>query len=822
MKVRRSYINAHERSVEDLRTLVQSHDMRDLAELSLPEIEAVMHLMDEFSPAGDVDGVISTGRARLPRRMKVNTRHNVNFLMRQWENMRDKAVYTTFFAGPARIIWGYQNFLKAIGVDIETSFPDGYWQFYIDYALREDTARHATETHGFDTVLRRHELELSNIDRITAWAMAAIHCLHQYDDLLQNEWRERVYTAALRALVLAKGNPETKEKFRRNKLYRQWERLRPYRRGNDVKSGQDYVLYRREKFDSFLEEALRDLPSAIRAEWVEVVRQAKQSELASYQRQMSILAYLKSDTYGEESIPIALAEAQVGIIYDNRYFLIPACQPDSTEPAHVTAVRAQIAAIVNNDWSDVPRLKLDDIARTLRREISQLRQKLNPATVRELDRLRHVPILLNMDHHQHHSGDELAVIRQTERGVGSHAMTIIDTGTGFVFDQSHIFFDGTWGAALSEIMTNEALAWGVYLHSLPPIHRFALDPRPLRISWSPAEKSAIAKTTRAMTEVSAETSIVNLAGLLSLRRIFKLRSDLIRLTVNDLLVLYRAIHAFRYEPDSYIVQRLEELIANPATAEVALLTRQSIEPGRASNPSVLIPVDASKQNPRDRLHPMSFQVPIHELDLLNLHDNVVAALQAYHHAQGDRDEVYQQFDELQRTYLAALAGCGTVFARAKEIAELGESASVGTIRLLAKLPTALQRFLDKIPSRFEVLNDIIKGREVFSNVGAVAQTSSLVRFMTAKDDNEDKILAWGVLTDSESIMRITLRDFRPHVRPLIEIGEKELAQRIVHDYLLTYASGLNDYVKDLRRITMASRETRMVSDIGILDAQQSR
>ncbi|MCA9979371.1 MAG: hypothetical protein KDD89_01000 [Anaerolineales bacterium] len=821
MKVRSNYSDANERTVDELRTLAQSLDMRDLSQLNLPEVEAVMHLMDEFAPAGDVKGVISTGRARLPRRLKLNTRHNVNFLLRQWDRVRDKAVYTTFFAGPARIIWGYQNLLKAAGVDLEESFPDGYWQFYVDYALREDTARHANETHGFDTILRRHNLELNKIDRITAWVMAAIHCLHQYDDLLQNEWRERVYTSALRPLVMEMGDEELREKFQRNKLYRQWERLRPYRRGNDVKSGQDYVTYRRQKFDDFLSHDLQTLPSDIRREWVNVVRKAKEDELRSYQQQMSILAYLKSGTHGEESVPIDLASAQIGIIYDGRYFLISACQPETTQPAEVTTVRAQIAAIVNEDWADVPRLKLDDIARTLRRDIPTLRQKLRPETRQELDLLRHVPILLNMNQHQQHY-DELAVIRQAERGVGSHAMTIIDTGSTFVFDQSHIFFDGTWGAALAEIVTNEALAWGVYLHSLPPIHRTAPDPRPLRVVWSEQEQEAIQNTRRAMVEASAETDIVNLPSLLALRRIFKLRNDLIRLTVNDLLVLYRAVHAYRYEPDPYIVRRLEQLLADPQKAEAARVTLQAIEPNRATNPSVLIPVDASKQNPRDRLHPMSFQVPIHDLDLLNLHDNVVAALHIYRMAEGDREAEYNQFDKLQRTYLAALAGCGTVFARAKEIAELGESASVGTIRLLAKLPTPLQRLLDKIPSQFEVLNDIIKGREVFSNVGAVAPTSSLVRFLTAKDDNEDKILAWGILTDTEGIMRITLRDFRPHVSQLVAVGEAELAKRIIHDYLVTYASGLNDYVKDLRRITMASRETRMVSDVGILDVQQSR
>ncbi len=118
--------------------------------------------------------------------------------------------------------------------------------------------------------------------------------------------------------------------------------------------------------------------------------------------------------------------------------------------------------------------------------------------------------------------------------------------------------------------------------------------------------------------------------------------------------------------------------------------------------------------------------------------------------------------------------------------------------------------LDQVPSRFDVLNDIIKGREVFSNVGAVAPTSTLTRFITAKDDNEKKTLAWGVITDAQGVTRISLRDFRPHVALLVACERKELATRVAEDYLESYVHGLNDLIRDLRHITRASRETRMV------------
>jgi hypothetical protein len=137
---------------------------------------------------------------------------------------------------------------------------------------------------------------------------------------------------------------------------------------------------------------------------------------------------------------------------------------------------------------------------------------------------------------------------------------------------------------------------------------------------------------------------------------------------------------------------------------------------------------------------------------------------------------------------------------------------VGAIKLLAHLPPNLQRLLDRIPERFEMLNNVLKGREVFSNVGAVAPTSTLKRFVTAKDDNEQKQLVWGVITDAGGVLRVSLRDFRPHVAALQAIQRSDLAAQITQDYLDSYADGFNEYILDLSRITLASRETQMARD----------
>src|SRR5262249_27308593 len=114
--------------------------------------------------------------------------------------------------------------------------------------------------------------------------------------------------------------------------------------------------------------------------------------------------------------------------------------------------------------------------------------------------------------------------------------------------------------------------------------------------------------------------------------------------------------------------------------------------------------------------------------------------------------------------------------------------------------------------QFDVLNEIIKGEEVFSNVGRVASGSTLRRFITAKDDNQQKTLAWGVVTDDQDVIHVSLRDFRPHVQVLQDIGMSSLADLIAQDFLDSYTDGFNLFIRELREITVASRETRSRED----------
>ncbi|MBN1311352.1 MAG: hypothetical protein JXB30_08020 [Anaerolineae bacterium] len=786
------YSQASLKTAANLRTIARS--IQSLSQLSLPEIDAVTDLVSQVVPAGNVPGMVLSGLARLQGRHPPlgTVKRDVDLLLRGVEQVLDRVVYGAFFAGPAAVLWGYQNLLVLADKDPGSAFPDGVWQFYLEYALREDTARHANETHGFDTALRDQGIRLSATDRITAWAMASIHCLHHYPALLENEWRERVYCSTLIELARSQGNSTL------DKVYADWIKLRPYSHEEDTRPNETYAAYRRRRFDEYIKKVAANIPNDLYHAWQSQIEQVEIADLPAYQRQLSILAYLQPGRYGETRVHFNLEQARLALIYRDTYFLIPVCAAGTGEPPDIEVVRAQIAGLMQRpSW--VQAASLAPLAVLRRSALAEIRQKMSPDLQEAVEALRYAPIIINTETRPYHL--PLALLRQAERGIGDHALTLFDAGSTVVFDQSHIFFDGTWGAALAEIMTNEALFWANHLGSLPVAAPAQVLPRMLLFGIRDADRALIEDAEKIMPEAEAETETVNLQAILSLRRLLRQRNEQIRVTVNDLLVLYRAIHAVTYEPSPEIQTELKQLRSHAGTRDTAEAVMAHLDSYRHNNPTLLIPVDASQHSPRDRLYPMAFEVPLAEIDVLSLHRDTYEAYMAFQ----QQPAGFEQFDLLRRTYLATLAGYGALMSRTKEIAVLGESASVGTIKLLAHLPPAIQNLLDSVPGQFDLLNDLIKGREVFSNVGAVAPTSTLTRFISAKDDNEKKTLVWGIITDARGVMRISLRDFRPHVRLLHQAGQHGLAARIAQTYLESYARGLNQWITEMRQMVSAKK-----------------
>jgi len=772
---------ATKETAENLKSVTRDLAQKRLTKLTLPELDAVVKIVSNIVPAGNVPGLMLSGLSRVKgNRIKPEkARQDINTLFREAQLFIEQAKYGAVFVTPASIIWAYQMMLRVLGKDPESAFPEGVWQFYADYALREDTARHTHETNGFDKLLEKNNISLDKVDRLTAWVMTAVTTLHQYKSLLASEWLERTTIWLLQ---------ETTD---RKNLYNTWDKEKPYARDAEG-ADYDYPSYRQLKFDQFLKTITDTFSRSAIEEWDQRRRDIADNSLEDYQKQMSILAYLESGPFGETRISYPLDEAYIGIIHNGNYYFLPAREPGTSTHLDVRTARTQITNILSSPPKEPTSLK--KIARIKRAELSALRKKFSPEFQGDLEKLRYAPMLINTDSKT--KGQLLSEIRLGERGIGDHALTIFDTGKTFVFDQSHIFFDGAWGAALAEIMTNEALSWAVYLNMLSPpptgIPRLYTD---TSFKTSQKDDDLIKRAPIVSYEAGAENKIVNVKACLELRKYFNQRSDLLKLTINDLLVLYT------YQPSQKLQHELAKLENEHPKA--AKLVRQVFTVSANTNPSILIPVDASRHIPRDRVYPLNLEVPLADLDLLNLHAQTLELLTACEASSKPNERLYSQFEELQRRYLATLGGFGTILAKAKAIAVQGESASIGAIKLLAYLPHSIKHLLDKVPARYEKLNSIIKGTEVLSNLGAVAKSSSLTRFMTAKDDNEQKQLAWGIMTDGGGRMKITLRDFRPHVTALHNIGYQSLANMIAQEYLDAYAQGLNQYVQEVTRIAIA-------------------
>ncbi|HSH05050.1 MAG TPA: hypothetical protein VLL52_21225 [Anaerolineae bacterium] len=799
LNAEKKYSQATHNTASDLHTIASTDHIRQLSSLSLPEIDKIVNLVAQATPAGNVPGLILNGLARLPGRIPPadTVRRDIALIFKGVEQTLDKVVYSTFFGGPAVVLWAYQQLLRLAGKSPEAAFPEGTWQFYVNYALREDSARHSHETTAFHHHLGQHNISLPPTDHLTAWLLTAIHTLHQFPQLLANEWRERVFTYQLQSLWAQHFPQQSPPNF-----YRQWEKNRPYARLHDAAPHENYPAYRQRLFDDFMRHQLAGAPPNLLQEWQTWVRAAQERDLPLYQQQMSIQAFLEPAKYDEKRTPIPTNNLHVGLIYQGRYYLLPATQADGS-PTSPTTVRQQIATLLQHP-ATFPPARLTPLATCQRATLTQILPKLTSDLRQQLASLRLAPIWINADPRPRHL--PLAQIRQAERAIGDHPLTLFFTEESTIFDQSHIFFDGAWGAALAEIMTNEALAWANYLNTLHPPTPADTRPYAPPLTFTDADRTLLQQIQPVIPEVSVETTAIDINAILKLRQLFKQRNDLLRLTVNDLLVLYRAIHAATYQPSASLLTLLD----NDPHAAIA---RAAIK-NTTRNPAILIPVDASQRQPRDRLYPLTFTVPLADLNLLNLHQQALDALGHYRQQQIDNHNtaIYKQFQKHQGEYLSTLGGFGDILSTARNHAIAGKTDSIEVMKMMAHVPAPLHHFLDGVSNRIDILNDMIKGNEVFSNVGAVAPTSSLNRFISAKDDNEKKQLIWGVMTDAHGTMHLSLRDFRPHVTTLLQAKRQDLATAIAQDYIDSYAQGLNQYIRDLHRITFTSSQHAKKTD----------
>jgi hypothetical protein len=130
-------------------------------------------------------------------------------------------------------------------------------------------------------------------------------------------------------------------------------------------------------------------------------------------------------------------------------------------------------------------------------------------------------------------------------------------------------------------------------------------------------------------ETAAESTAVRLGTIMALRKLLKQRSDLVQVTVNDLLVLYRGLHAVIYAPSARLQQALDELGGDrrPDVQRALGIVRDELERLHGKNPAILIPLDASGHDPRERVFPTTFRNPL--TDFYDWHVHTLDTLQAY-------------------------------------------------------------------------------------------------------------------------------------------------------------------------------------------------
>lgn len=216
--------------------------------------------------------------------------------------------------------------------------------------------------------------------------------------------------------------------------------------------------------------------------------------------------------------------------------------------------------------------------------------------------LYYTPIIINWD--KQDARLPLALIRQGHRGIGDHALTLFFTEDSTVFDQSHIFFDGAWGAALAEITTNEALSWALYLSQLPAAAPGGTSLQRLPMKANSKIREAVAHATLPP-EAAAESTAIRLNSVMALRRLFKTRNELVTVTVNDLLILYRGVHGQRYTPSLRLSEALQRLRSNPAAHKAYPMIEEAIDKVQHSNPAILsqwMPAKHHRENASTRSH----------------------------------------------------------------------------------------------------------------------------------------------------------------------------------------------------------------------------
>src|SRR6185503_16759393 len=126
-----------------------------------PESEPLEYFFD----AGNLTGLIRSGLTMLKaQRVQPRTEH-LDSRKFDANQLVDQAVYIGLIAVPAVILEAYQR-VRSMLTGQPMGYPEGSWQFYLHFGLREALAHHTNETTGY---YQSRPTNASDLDDLTAW-----------------------------------------------------------------------------------------------------------------------------------------------------------------------------------------------------------------------------------------------------------------------------------------------------------------------------------------------------------------------------------------------------------------------------------------------------------------------------------------------------------------------------------------------------------------------------------------------------------------------------------------------------------------------------
>ena len=144
----RKYAEASLKTANSLRSVAQSDEVTNLTPLTLPEIDAVVNVVSDILPAGNVPSIILSNLVSSQERWPQpdTVKRDIHLLYQGLEQTFDRLKHGAKFAGPAAVLWGYQNLLKLAGKETERSFPEGYGSSTSTTPFAKTSATHRRNT----------------------------------------------------------------------------------------------------------------------------------------------------------------------------------------------------------------------------------------------------------------------------------------------------------------------------------------------------------------------------------------------------------------------------------------------------------------------------------------------------------------------------------------------------------------------------------------------------------------------------------------------------------------------------------------------------